>query len=95
MALLDATARSRVCAQVMRQDEFGAAGITKVDLRAAIDAVDDWVEAAQGALAPPVGFNGALPQPARSSLTAQQKTLLLCWVTMRRAGLLRTVEDGF
>lgn len=91
---LDATSRSRLLGQVMRQAQLGeVTGITKPDLKAAIDAVDDWVDAAQGALAPPVGFNAALPQPFRSAATVQQKALLLCWVVMRRAGLLPTPED--
>lgn len=93
MAPLDATARLRVWAQAMRQPEMGTLGaLTKVDLRAAIDATDDWIETAQGATAPLVGYNSALPQPARGALTAQQKTLLFCWVAMRRAGLLPTEE---
>jgi len=90
--VLDALARARVTAQSMRQAELGTLAITKPDLRAAIDATDEWIEAAQGALAPPTGYNAALPQPARGSLTAQQKTLLFCWVAMRRAGLLPTEE---
>lgn len=90
---LDATGRTRVWAQAMRQPELGTlTGITKPDLRAAVDAIDDWIEAAQGAVAPLVGLNAALPQPFRGQATTQQKTLLFCWVAMRRAGLLPTEE---
>jgi hypothetical protein len=90
---LDAAGRTRVWAQAMRQAELGTLdGMTKADLRAAIDATDDWIEAAQGALPPPTGYNAALPLTARTGMTAPQKTLLFCWVAMRRAGLLPTAE---
>jgi hypothetical protein len=55
---------------------------------AAINATDAWIDANAAA------FNTALPQPFRGAATADQKTLLLCWVAMRRAGLLRVEEDG-
>jgi hypothetical protein len=75
-------------AQIMRERQMGTlAAVTKPDLRAAVDAADSWIDSNASA------FNTALPQPARAQLTAQQKTLLLCWVAMRRAGLLRAEED--
>ena len=90
---LDATGRARVWAQAMRQPELGTlTGLTKPDLRAAVDAVDDWIEAAQGVAPPLTGLNAALPQPFRGQATIQQKTLLFCWIAMRRAGLLPTQE---
>jgi len=55
-----------------------AFGLTKPQLDAAIAAIDDWIEANAGA------FNAALPQPARSSLTAAQKTELFFFVARRR-----------
>lgn len=61
---------------------------TKADLRAAVDACDSWVESNQAS------FNAALPQPFRGQASQAQKTLLLCHVAMRRAGLLRVEEDG-
>lgn len=95
MAVLDATNRTRVWAQAMRKDALGSlSGLTKADLRAAVDATDEWIESAQGATPPLTGFNTALPLPFRSAATAQQKTLLFCWVAMRRAGLHRAREDG-
>lgn len=88
MALLDTTARLRVWAQAMRDPNLGAlGGVTKADLRAAIDSLDDWIEANQAAI------NQAIPQPARGALTLPQKTLLFCWVAMRRAGIHRAAED--
>ena len=50
------------------------AGITKPDLKAAVDATDDWIEANS------TSFNTALPQPFRSNASAPQKTFLLCYV---------------
>jgi len=52
-----------------------------------VDATDDWIEANS------TSFNTALPQPFRSNATPTQKTFLLCYVAMRRAGLLRAEED--
>lgn len=54
--------------------------VSKVDLRAAFNAVDDWCDANA------TSFNTAIPQPARSNLTATQKALLLAYVALRRAG---------
>ena len=53
-------------------------GITKIDLRAAIDAADDWIDANA------VAYNSALPVPARTTLTAKQKARLLVYVISRR-----------
>ena len=52
----------------------------KAALRAAIDAVDDWLDANATA------FNQAIPQPARSALTAAQKLELLYIVARKRFG---------
>lgn len=52
--------------------------ITKTELRAAVDAVDDWLEANK------TSFNSALPLPARTSLTAPQKARLLMIVVAKR-----------
>lgn len=47
-------------------------------LRAAVDAIDRWVDDNQAS------FNQAIPQPARSALTAKQKVKLLMKVVSRR-----------
>ncbi len=52
--------------------------LTKADLRAAINAIDDWADANQ------TSFNQAIPQPARSALTAKEKAQLLMAVLKRR-----------
>lgn len=53
-------------------------GLTKPDLRAAIDAADAWINTNAAA------FNSALPQPARGALTAAQKAKLLAAVALKR-----------
>lgn len=55
-----------------------AVSIAKADLRAAVDAVDEWIEANMAS------FNAAIPQPARGALSAKQKALLLAFVLRRR-----------
>lgn len=88
MALLDSVARARTAAQWMRDNAEAFGGVTKADLRAAVNATDDWIEANQ------TSFNQALPVAARTGLSAAQKTMLFCWVAMRRQGILRAEEDG-
>lgn len=84
---LDVTGRTRVWAHAMRNWVGSLTGVTKADLRAAVDATDDWIDANQAS------FNTALPQPFRSNANLTQKTLLFCYVAMRRANLLRAEED--
>lgn len=95
MALLDDTNRRRVWAHFMRNLDIlgGIPAITKADVRAAIDATDAWIDAASATAAPATGYNSALPQPFRGAANLSQKTLLFCFVAMRRAGLLKVEED--
>lgn len=53
-------------------------GLVKLDIRAAVNAADDWVEANSGA------YNTALPIAFRTSATASQKSLLLVAVVLMR-----------
>lgn len=81
MAALNDTDRAAVNQQfqsdVSRDREpFGA--LTKTDIRAAVNAIDDWVVANAAA------FNAAIPQPARGALTAAQKARLLSLIVARR-----------
>lgn len=85
---LDATGRARTLAQFMRDTTLSLAGVTKPDIKAAVDATDDWIDANQAS------FNTALPQPFRGTASLSVKTLLFCYVAMRRAGRLRAEEDG-
>lgn len=86
MAVLPETDRARTWSQWMR-DQAGALNVTKPQVRAAIDATDQWIEDNQAA------YNAALPAAARTGLTLTQKTMLFCYVAMRRAGRLPTQED--
>ena len=82
MAALDEPNRLKVMAHVMRL--VGWPSLTKPNVRAALDATDQWIEDQQ------TSFNNALPQPFRTTATLAQKTALFCYVAMRRAGILRT-----
>lgn len=53
-------------------------GLTKDEVRAAVDATDDWIDDNAAS------FNAALPQPARSALNAEQKLKLFLTVAQRR-----------
>lgn len=87
MAELPDQDRNRIWRWFMRRNT-DPCNFTKADLRAAVDACDTWVESNA------TSFNSALPQPFRGQAAAGQKTVLLCFVAMRRAGLLRVEEDG-
>ncbi len=58
-----------------RRDEIN---ITKADVRAAVNAADDWVDSNAAS------FNAALPLAARTSLSAKQKSEILVFVVRRR-----------
>ena len=60
----------------------GASGLTKAQLRAAVDATDQWVEDNSAS------FNTALPVAVRTALTAKQKAILFSIVSLRRYGVL-------
>jgi hypothetical protein len=88
VATLDANERARTVAQYMRDNPFALGAVTKADIPAALAATDQWIEDNQNS------FNAALPQPFRGAASLQAKTLLFCYVAMRRAGRLRAEEDG-
>lgn len=52
--------------------------IGKADLRAAVDAIDQWVEDNSASL------NQAIPLPARTSLTARQKVRIFMAIVKKR-----------
>lgn len=83
---LDTANRRQVWAHAMRS-AFGPWAVNKTDLRAAVDAVDTWVDDNTAS------FNTAIPQPARGALTTLQKSALLCYVVMRRQGVLPVEGD--
>ena len=69
----------QACFVDFMRSESGAIGaVLKAELRAAVDAADQW--ASDNAAA----YNAALPLPARTVLTASQKARLLAWVILKR-----------
>jgi hypothetical protein len=77
MAVLNEADRADVWANWMRENDAPIA-IVKADLRAAVDAIDDWVNSNAAS------FNTAIPLPARTSLSARQKEWILHFVIRRR-----------
>ncbi len=84
---LSETDRLATWAQWMR-DNLEVTAFGKSALRAAVDATDDWIEVNKGS------YNAALPTSFRTDASLTQKTLLFCYVAMRRAGLLKVREDN-
>ncbi len=80
MADLSENARKGVHAEIMQEMSHGneACGITKAELRAAVDGIDDWVNDNAASL------NSAIPQPARGQLTSAQKARITARVMLRR-----------
>jgi len=80
MAVLPDPDRVNVWATFMRELSAEREGInlSKVDLRAAVNAADAWADANAAA------YNTALPVAARTNLTTQQKARLLMFVIRRR-----------
>jgi hypothetical protein len=62
----------------MRNDLGTVGAFRKADLRAAVNAMDAWMDGNAAAI------NQAIPQPARSAMTARQKSLLLTAVVRAR-----------
>lgn len=84
MAELTEADRLRVWRGLMRyfsRVRSSVSGVTKDDLKAAINATDTWIDTNQAS------FNSALPTAARNNLTTAQKTILFCAVAAMRAGL--------
>lgn len=81
MAVLSDNERAACWAEYMSdvslaRETFGA--LTKAELRAAVNAIDDFLNTNAAAL------NSAIPQPARGQLTTAQKARLLVAVVRRR-----------
>lgn len=80
MAVMDAAGRLQAFRDML--DEIRKAGtpcnITKAQMQAAVDAIDDWIDANAAAM------NSALPTAARNGLTTTQKAMLLMAVIARR-----------
>lgn len=78
MAILTDQDRADVNADFQRTETGAFGAILKADLRAAVNAIDQWVSDNAAA------FNTAIPQPARAKLTASQKARLLAAVVLKR-----------
>lgn len=80
MAVLSDNARAEVWADAMRQlsNDRETVSIIKTDLRAAINAIDDWI------VANATAFNNTLPTAAKNGLTTSQKARLFALVETRR-----------
>lgn len=80
VAVLSNNDRAEVTAEYQREIgvERVGCGISKADLRAAVNAIDQWVDDNAAA------FNSAIPQPARGTLTTREKARILLRVVERR-----------
>jgi len=81
MAQLSEDARKALWAEFMSlasSEREELTGMTKQDLRVAVDAIDEWIEAAVPS------FLAAIPEPARTSLTAKQKLFLFNAIVKKR-----------
>jgi predicted lipase len=68
--------RSKIAQYLSKKRE--PINLTKGELKSAIDGVDQYLFENE------LLINQAIPQPARSELTKQQKALLMAYVTLRR-----------
>ena len=81
MAVLTDVKRSEVWGKIMQwmsADRIGITGMTKQDLRDALNATDAWIDANVAS------FNNALPNAAKVNLTAKQKLNLFSAVADAR-----------
>jgi len=87
MAVLADSIRLQLWRGLMRywSAQLEGVGVNKTDLRAAVDAADDWANSNAAS------FNTALPTAFKNNATAGQKALLLAVVALARydAPLLR------
>ena len=77
MALMADPDRATLHAELMR-GIITNGGLVKSELRAAVNAVDAWIDANAASM------NLAIPQPARGVLTAAEKAHLFALVALRR-----------
>jgi hypothetical protein len=80
MANLSAAQRAELWATYMQDisEARESCAITKQQLRAAVDALDAWLDTNASTI------NAAIPQPSRGSLTTAQKARLLSYVIKQR-----------
>lgn len=80
MAILDDNARAEVWAAFMRAHADKCPSLLKAELRAAVNAADDWLEANKAS------FNSALPASAQA-MSIEFKGILLAAVALKKAGV--------
>jgi hypothetical protein len=80
MAAMSSAQRAETNADLMSElsSEREVCAVTEPDLRAAIDAADQWISDNA------TSYNNALPVAARNNLTASQKARLLMHVIRKR-----------
>lgn len=80
MAILSDTIRAQVWRGLMRywSAQLESIGVDKADLRAAVNAADDWANSNA------TSYNNALPTAFKNNATAGQKALLLAIVCLAR-----------
>lgn len=82
MAVIPDSDRLRVWRGLMRVITFGGIpNVNKADLKAAVDAVDVWVDGNASS------YNVALPQPFRNNASPAQKAFILMAVVAARMGI--------
>lgn len=81
MAALSDADRKAIYAAFMREsssDHDHLGDMVKADLRAIVNAVDQWIDDNQ------TSFNNALPEPGKTELTTKQKVKIFVEVAERR-----------
>lgn len=80
VAMLSPEQRQKIRALITRRlsARLEPCALTRPDIQAAIDALDSWLDANVATI------NAAIPQPARSTLTAAQKAEILAYVALTR-----------
>lgn len=81
MAVLSDGDRAATCADYLSElsaERVVVAGLTKADVRAALNALDQYLHDNAAAI------NTAIPQPARTNLTTAQKARLMMFVIRKR-----------
>jgi len=77
MAVMTDPQRLIAWAKFMRR-RLGDWNVTKTDLRAALDALDDWFDTNASTV------NNIFPEPFKSNATTAQKAALLAYVLLER-----------
>jgi hypothetical protein len=80
MATLTTQQRGEIHAFLCRRFGYGGT-MTKAAVQAVVDATDSWIDTNTAA------FNAALPEPGKTALTLTQKTIIFCYVALKRAGI--------